>query len=64
MAVNTGFEALEVLAVQVKSIEADVATAKKEYLAVGKATAPAANKSDEMKKLYDLLVKRIVKLKK
>jgi hypothetical protein len=64
MAVNTGFEALETLAVKVKTMEADAAFAKKESIAATKAAMAAANKADEMKKLLDLLVKRIVKLEK
>jgi hypothetical protein len=64
MAVNTGFEALEVLMVKVKAMEADLAASKKEAAMATKAAASAANKSDELKKAFDLLVKRIVKLEK
>ena len=64
MAVNTGFEALEVLVVKVKAMEADLAASKKEAAMATKAAASAANKSDELKKAFDLLVKRIVKLEK
>jgi ubiquinone biosynthesis protein UbiJ len=64
MAVNTGFEALEVLAVKVQNMEADVVTSKKEAAAAKKAADSAANKTDELKKFCDLLVKRIAKLEK
>jgi hypothetical protein len=37
MAINTSFEALEVLGIKVKAMEADIATAKKEGLAAAKA---------------------------
>jgi hypothetical protein len=43
---------------------ADVATLKKEVAAATKAASSAANKSDETKKLYDQLLKRVVKLEK
>jgi hypothetical protein len=64
MAVNTGFEALEVMVVKVKAMEAEAASAKKEVAAAVKAAGVAANKTDEMKKLFDLLVKRVAKLEK
>jgi hypothetical protein len=64
MAVNTGFEALETLGLKVKTMEADTAFAKKESIAATKAAMAAANKANEMKKLLDLLVKRIMKLEK
>jgi hypothetical protein len=64
MAVNTGFEALEVLAIKVKNMESDLATANKEALAATKTASSAANKTDEMKKLFDLLIKRVGKLEK
>jgi hypothetical protein len=64
MAVNTRFEALEVLAVKVKGMEANLSMSKKESLAAGKAAASAANKTDELKKFCNLLVKRITKLEK
>jgi hypothetical protein len=64
MAVNTGFEALEAVVVKVKSMEAELVASRKESTAANKAAASAANKTDEQKKLYDLLVKRIAKLEK
>jgi hypothetical protein len=64
MAINTGFEALDTLVIKVKTMEADVAASKREALAANKAASSAANKSDEMKKTIDLLVKRIAKLEK
>jgi hypothetical protein len=64
MAVNTGFEALEAVVVKVKSMEAELVASRKESAAANKAAASAANKTDEQKKLYDLLVKRIAKLEK
>jgi predicted phage tail protein len=62
MAVNTGFEALEAVVVKVKGMEAELAASRKESAAANKAAASAANKTDELKKLCDLLVKRITKL--
>jgi hypothetical protein len=50
MAVNTGFEALEVLVVKVKAMEVEAATSKREAAAAIKTAASASNKSDEMKK--------------
>jgi hypothetical protein len=64
MAVNTGFEALEVFAVKVKGMESDLAASRKESAAATKSAASAANKLDELKKFCDLLVKRIAKLEK
>jgi hypothetical protein len=64
MAVNTGFEALEVLVAKVSAMESDVSAMKKEVAASTKASHSAANKADEVKKVCDLLVKRIVKLEK
>jgi hypothetical protein len=64
MAVNTGFEALEVLAAKVQSMEEDLSTAKKEALAASKAASSVTNKTDEMKKLLGLLIKRAGKLEK
>jgi hypothetical protein len=64
LAVNTGFEALYVLTTHMTVALADVATLKKEVAAATKAASSAANKSDETKKLYDQLLKRVVKLEK
>jgi hypothetical protein len=64
MAVNTGFEALDALVVKVKTMEADLALSKKASAEAIKAAAAAANKTDEMRKAFDLLSKRIGKLEK
>jgi hypothetical protein len=64
MAVNTGFAALDAVAVKVKGMEAEVVAAKKEALAANKAAGAASNRADDNKKLYDLLVKRVAKLEK
>jgi hypothetical protein len=64
MAVNTGFEALEVFVVKVKDMEADLAIAKKEAITASKAASSASNKTDEMKSLIDLLIKRVGNLEK
>jgi hypothetical protein len=64
MAVNTGFEALDVLALEVKGMKSDLDASRKESAAANKAAASAANKSDELKKFCDVLVKRIAKLEK
>jgi hypothetical protein len=62
MAVNTGFEALEVLAAKVKTMETEVTVAKREAMAATKAAASSANKTDELKKAFDLVLKRVAKL--
>ena len=62
MAVNTGFEALDVLAHKVRLMEADVAISKKAALEATKAASAATNKTDELKKVCELLSKRISKL--
>ena len=64
IAVNTGFELLDAVATKVKNMEAEILVAKKESVAAVKTAAAAANKTDELKKLVDLLVKRVVKLEK
>jgi hypothetical protein len=64
MAVNTGFEALEVMVSKVKAMEAELSTTKKENVIAVKAASSAANKADELKKVVDLLIKRVVKLEK
>ena len=64
MAVNTGFEALDVLVVKVKSMESEFALSKKTTNEAIKTAVAASNKTDELKKVVDLLVKRIVKLEK
>jgi hypothetical protein len=64
MAVNTGFELLDYVATKVKSMDLEIVAAKKEMLLAVKTAAAAGNKTDELKKLVDLLVKRVVKLEK
>jgi hypothetical protein len=62
LAVNTGYDAIDVLTTDMVTLKADVATMKKDVLAAAKASHSAANKTDEMKKTFDLLVKRVGKL--
>jgi hypothetical protein len=57
MAVNTGFEALEFLSAKFKTMESKVIVAKRKSLAATKTAALAPNKSDKMKKAFDLLLK-------
>jgi hypothetical protein len=64
MAVNTGFEAFEVMVSKVKVMDAELSTTKKENAIAVKAASSAANKADELKKVVDLLIKRVVKLEK
>ena len=62
LAVNTGYETLDVLTVKMKVVETELAAVKKEAAAATKTAHSASNKADEMKKFYDLLLKRVVKL--
>jgi hypothetical protein len=64
LAVNTGYEVLDVLTTKMSAMEADVASLKKDVAAANKASASASNKADEGKKALDLLVKRVTKLEK
>jgi hypothetical protein len=64
LAVNTGYEALDILTGKMASMETDVAAMKKDVAAAIKAASSAANKADEGKKVYDLLAKRVAKLEK
>jgi hypothetical protein len=64
LAVNTGYEVLDGLIAKMSSMEAEVASLKKEVVAATKASASSSNKSDEGKKAQDLLGKRISKLEK
>jgi hypothetical protein len=64
MAVNTGFEALEVLSTKMQSMENDVVAARRDAANASKAAASASNKADEVKKVCDLLQKRLAKLEK
>jgi hypothetical protein len=62
LAVNTGYETLDVLTVKMTVVETELAAIKKEAAAATKTAHSASNKADEMKKFYDLLLKRVVKL--
>ena len=64
MAVNTGFEAIDVLTIKVASMEHTLKEVEKEVKVASKAASTASNKVDESKKLIDLLSKRIAKLEK
>jgi hypothetical protein len=64
LAVNTGFEALYTLVGRVSVLEESMAALKKEAQASIKLSASAANKADEGKNFYELLLKQGVKLEK
>lgn len=64
LAVNTRYEALDVLTVKKSTMEMDVASLKKDVMAATKASHSASNKTDEMKKAFDVLLKRVGKLEK
>jgi hypothetical protein len=64
LAVNTGYELLDVLTGKMSNLESEVSTLKKELANAVKSAMASANKSDEGKKAIDLLLKRIVKLEK
>jgi hypothetical protein len=64
LAVNTGFEAIDVLTTKVASMEQTLKEVEKEVKVASKAASTASNKVDESKKLIDLLSKRIAKLEK
>jgi outer membrane murein-binding lipoprotein Lpp len=64
LAVNTGYETLDVLTSKVATMEAEVTSMKKEVAAANKAASSAMNKADEGKKTFDLLVKRVAKIEK
>jgi hypothetical protein len=62
LAINTSFEAIEKLTVQVACHAVELCEAKKHAAAAVKAASSAGNKADEVKKLNDQLIKRIAKL--
>jgi hypothetical protein len=62
LAVNTGYEALDVLKVKMQTVETDLAALKKEAAAATKTAHTATNKCDEIKNICDLLIKRVAKL--
>jgi hypothetical protein len=62
LAVNTVYEALNVLSVKMASMETNVAAMKKEVAGASKAAHSPSNKSDETKKFFDQLLKRVAKL--
>ena len=64
LAVNSGYEVLDTLKVDMTSVKADVATIKKDIAVAIKAAGQASNKADEGKKVQDALVKRVMKLEK
>jgi hypothetical protein len=64
LAVNTGFEVLDALSSEMVVVKSEISSMKKELQASVKASGAAANKADESKKLYELLIKRLVKLEK
>jgi hypothetical protein len=64
LAINTGFEVLEVLAVKVADMSKSVTAMTKEVQTAVKTASTASNKADENKKLYDQLLKRVTKIEK
>jgi FtsZ-binding cell division protein ZapB len=62
LAVNTGFELLEVLSTKVTDMVRTVASLQREVQVAVKAAGTLANRADEAKKLYDQLAKRVGKL--
>jgi hypothetical protein len=62
LAINTSFEAIEKLTGLVTKHEVELADTKKQLAAAVKASATAANKADDVKKLIDALDKRVKKL--
>ena len=64
LAVNSGFEVLDSLKVDMAAVKVDLATVKKDVNAAIKASGAAANKADEGKKVQDALIKRVMKLEK
>jgi hypothetical protein len=64
LAVNTGFEAIDVLTSKVASMEHTLKELDKEVKIASKSASSSANKADEVKKLIDSLIKRVVKLEK
>jgi hypothetical protein len=64
LAINTGFASIEKLQREVEELQTKVNIAVKSANASDAACKTATNRSDEMKKLYEILVKRVTKLEK
>jgi hypothetical protein len=64
LAVNSGYEVLDSLKVDMVDVKVDLATVKKDIQVAIKAASSASNKADEGKKAHDALLKRLVKLEK
>jgi hypothetical protein len=64
LAINTSFEAIEKLTAKMAATEAELLDSKKQVAAAVKAASLAANKADKVKKLCDVLIKRLAKLEK
>lgn len=62
LAINTNFKAIERLTIKTATLELGIKDSKKEVTPAVKATALAANKSDEMKKANESLSKQVQKL--
>ena len=60
--VNTGYESISGLEVKVATLEGQVSELQKTVKNADKSAIAASNKSDELKKLCDSLVKRVTKL--
>jgi hypothetical protein len=60
--VNTGYESISGLEVKVATLEGQVSELQKTVKNAEKSAIAASNKSDELKKLCDTLVKRVTKL--
>jgi hypothetical protein len=60
--VNTGYESISVLEAKVTHLEGQNSDLKKTAKNSEKSSITASNRSDELKKLCDTLVKRVTKL--
>jgi hypothetical protein len=64
LAVNSGYEVLDSLKVDMAAIKVELSTIKKDIQVAIKAASSASNKADKGKKAHDTLLKRLVKLEK
>jgi hypothetical protein len=62
LAINTSFEVIDSLQKTVSDLETKLSAASKLIHISDKAAQSASNKSDEMKRMYDALTKRITTL--
>jgi hypothetical protein len=64
LAVNSGYEVLDSLKIEMVTVKADLALVKKEVLASVKVANAAGTKTDAGKKTQDVILKRVLKLEK